>query len=692
MSLYSVLVIKGNTGIISTEQRRNGRQRKAMTAIESNEKAGRADGQHHSPVTLRAVLLGLFGAGQAAFVQMWTKVHPSLFVPPWIEGPYLSWYAVMPGAIFWIFLLAIINGFLKRFAPRHALRPAEFALIFGISTVGAAVAGQDEAMPLLPIYLYPWREAQADALGPFRQFIPLWMVPHDPKVVEPYYLGNTTFWTIERITAWALPLLTWTTYLGVLGATMWSWNIILRRRWIDADRLTFPNMQVPLTICREAGFGGLVAGRIFWGGFIAATLFDSMQPIQQLYPPFPAFPNSVDLTGILQTFPSPWSALAPMQVMWPTVYLGICFLIPLDILFSAGAFFALRKLMEVFGRAMGWRELGWDVGGFPYSRSQASGAWIALFFLLVWAERHHLMRVLDSAFSTRPGPYDEQEAQEFGSYRFAGRMLVAGTLFLIAFSVAGGMSPLVAVIFYAYYWMMQVTMTRVYCQVGPPTFEPYFLNPQTALTTIFGSVGIAPATAVHLNLMNFLTNNPCAHPMAHQMSALHIGRQTNADSRPFGRWILVAMAFGGLALLLSYLHFAYRVGEDLFRFTGWKNVGAAGAFEKASQLIHSPKGPQGAEIVAVFVGGGITLALAKAGATLLGFPLHPVGFALAMCYGVEYSWPAFLFMALFKFLTLRYGGRALYETFVPFFLGLTLGGILTPVLWGWAAWAFNWFP
>ncbi len=89
-----------------------------------------------------------------------------------------------------------------------------------------------------------------------------------------------------------------------------------------------------------------------------------------------------------------------MYMMWGTLYLGVCYFVPLDILFSTWFFFVLRKLLEVLGRSMGWRDLGWDAAGFPFTRSQASGAWIALFLLLVWAERYHLIRVLRATFST----------------------------------------------------------------------------------------------------------------------------------------------------------------------------------------------------------------------------------------------------------------------------------------------------
>jgi hypothetical protein len=65
--------------------------------------------------------------------------------------------------------------------------------------------------------------------------------------------------------------------------------------------------------------------------------------------------------------------------------------------------------------------------------------------------------------------------------------------------------------------------------------------------------------------------------------------------------------------------------------------------------------------------------------------------ALAMCFTLEYNWPAYLGIWLFKGLLLRYGGRGLYLKLAPFFLGLVLGGYVTPVCLGFLAWLFGWY-
>ena len=86
--------------------------------------------------------------------------------------------------------------------------------------VAASIAAQDEAQYLLPMFVYPFRATQEWSMGPFREFIPRWMVPQDPAVVEPYYLGGGSFWAAERLAAWAVPLLHWLVWLMAVGATM----------------------------------------------------------------------------------------------------------------------------------------------------------------------------------------------------------------------------------------------------------------------------------------------------------------------------------------------------------------------------------------------------------------------------------------------------------------------------------------
>lgn len=638
----------------------------------------------YAPVTVRAVLLGLFGAVAVSILQVVSKAASRTVVLP-----FPSVMTLFSGVVFWLFLLALLNVALKRWRPGWALRPAELAVVYGISTVASSIAAQDEAQYLWPMFMYPFRAAQADRMGPFRQYIPPWLVPQDPAIVEPYYLGHTTFWTPERIRAWAVPFLAWMLWLLALGATLWAWNVILRRRWVEHDKLSFPCIQLPLEICREGGFGGLAGGRLFWAGFGVSALVESLDQINKWFPGVPTLQLSFTATPILETMPSPWKALAPMHMIWGTVHLGICYLIPMDILFSGWFFYLLRKALEVWGYAQGWRELGWDAKGFPYTRAQSAGSWAALFFLLLWAERHHLRGVLSAAFGTRDVSLND--AGEFGSYRWAGRILVFGTLFLIGWSIASGISPLLSVAFYLFFLILNVTMTRIYAQVGPPILELYYLDPQKTLTTVFGTHGQSPGSLTMFSLMYWINRDHRGQPMAHQLAAFKIAQATNVAPRALGGWVLVAFAVGAATCLIAYLHWVYRIGEDQFTSGGWREAGSNAAISRVIEWVNLPKGPQWTEIGFMAFGAAFTLALAKASYTFLVSPFHPIGYALAVCFAVEYNWPAFLTMWIVKGLLLRYGGRGLYLRLLPVALGLTLGGLVVPVLWGFLAWWGEWY-
>jgi hypothetical protein len=634
---------------------------------------------------VRAVVLGLFGAVCVTFLQVESKVHPYTVILP-----FQSALTLLSGAVFWLFLLSVFNVALRRISPQKAFRPAEFAVTYGITTVAAAIAAQDEVMQLFPMFVYPFRATQAEAMGPFRDLIPTWLAPRDPAIVEPYYIGGDTFWKAKLLLAWATPILCWMLWLGVLGATMWAWNVILRRRWMDHDRLAFPCLQLPMEICREAGFGGLVSGRLFWAGLLVSTLLECMDQAHARFPAVPSVPLSYAASPLLEGLSPPWNALSPMTLSWSTIHVGVAYFIPLDILFSGWFFYLFRKAMEVFGFAMGWRELGWDAPGFPYTRVQAAGAWIALFFLLVWAERHHLRRVMQAAF-TRITDSQLHDEGEPGSYRRAGRILVAGTVFLIAFSVVSGMSLPLALIFYGFFWMLNVTMTRIYAQVGPPILELYFLDPQKTITTVMGTAWQSPRSLTMFSLMYWINRTDRGHPMAHQLSAFRIGRATGTDPRALGKWVLIAFLVGCLTCLLAHLHFAYSVGEDQYVQGGWREAFAPLAVSRINTWVKNPTGPQWTECAFMAIGAAVTLILAKVNTFYIGCPFHPIGFALAMCFTLEYNWPAFLGMWIFKGVMLRYFGRNLYQRLIPFFLGLTLGGLVAPVCWGFISWLFGWY-
>jgi hypothetical protein len=61
--------------------------------------------------------------------------------------------------------------------------------------------------------------------------------------------------------------------------------------------------------------------------------------------------------------------------------------------------------------------------------------------------------------------------------------------------------------------------------------------------------------------------------------------------------------------------------------------------------------------------------------------IHPMGYALALSYAMDYFWFAFLFGWLIKLTLVRWGGMRTHTAAAPFFLGLIMGDYLAGSVW-----------
>jgi hypothetical protein len=104
------------------------------------------------------------------------------------------------------------------------------------------------------------------------------------------------------------------------------------------------------------------------------------------------------------------------------------------------------------------------------------------------------------------------------------------------------------------------------------------------------------------------------------------------------------------------------------------------AYPRLASWLQSPPQPQAASANAVGAGFTFTLVLAAARLRFVGFPLHPVGFAVSGSWNMSLLWLPLAIAWLVKLLVLRYGGLRLYRQALPFFLGLMLGDFVSTSL------------
>jgi len=594
--------------------------------------------------------------------------------------------------VFALFAAGMLNRFLARRRPAWALRPPEMAVLYTGLTISAAFSGSDLMQNLTPVLVHPFGfgtpENGWEAL--FFRYIPSWFAPRDPVVVGRYYGGSSTFATLQHVRAWLTPMAVWGSFLFVLGTMMLCINTLLHRQWAHRERLTFPVIQLPIEMVRPGGLDALLANRLFVGAALATIALETMNVLHFAAPSIPHVSLGIQNVGQYFVQP-PWNALSygpPLFVSWIPFAIGLSFFLPLDLAFSAWAFYLLRRAEDVAAVYWGLRGPGASSGAlrFPFIREQASGAWIALFLLTLWAGRRHFAQLLRAALGRDP----ETDPREARAYRWALLGLTFGAVYLVAFSALSGMAVWVALLYFALYFALQVTMTRTRAQLGPPMQELYFVNPEQILVTVTGTRVLSAQSLTVLSYYFWFNRCYRCQPMAHQLESLRIAEVTGLSQRAVSRLILAAMGIGIFFCAWAILHLYYEVGQNSAKILSYRTGVGREAFDRLADWMRTPRGPdiQGM----IWMGGAalFTFGLSVMQTRFLWWPLHPIGYAFSVCYAMEYWWSTIALVWLVKLLLVRFGGRKAYMRARPLFLGMILGDAITAVAVAVLSYAFGW--
>ena len=142
-----------------------------------------------------------------------------------------------------------------------------------------------------------------------------------------------------------------------------------------------------------------------------------------------------------------------------------------------------------------------------------------------------------------------------------------------------------------------------------------------------------------------------------------------------------AIAFGILCAFWAHLDIYFTYGAATAKVRPWLSTSALYPAREAANRIANPVGADTAGLSAAGFGLLVAVGFSLLRQTFAGWPLHPLGYALATTNSMEYMWFPFFLAWLAKFLTLRYGGIRAYRAAVPFFLGLILGDYVVPTVW-----------
>jgi len=620
-------------------------------------------GAGRSGVTVRAVVLGLILSllsglwiRQAEIIVLATQITESVPVIPALAA---------------LLLLVALNPLLKSAGARFGLTRQEILVVYVFVTVAVGLSACSVIRFLINILGTPFYLGSAsghwDAAW---HLLPRWLVVSDPETIRRMYERDPTGdmpWA-----AWAVPIAAWSGFILTFWFCLLCLAALVRRRWSEAEHLAFPLIALPLDLTRE-GARPLLRSRLLWAGFGLSAAYNLVNIAHVLAPAVPFLDKRLDLSPSLAS--PPWSSLQPVVLEYRPELIGFGYLVPLDISFSIWFFWLLGKV-EAFALATH----GLDVAGLPFAQEQGMGAFLLLGVWLVWRSRSEITRPF-LRFG-KPGAAQDPDAPV---WPVAGLLL--SFLFLSAFLAVAGMALWVAVVYLLILLLTALTSARIRAEAGVPLIWLFpFGQQQQILFNVLGTGPLtptaAPATLAVLYLTLWMARGFYPAYIGTQIESLKMADMTGI---PRGRMVAVLLGAAVVGLGLAWaIHLPTYYARGAIHLGGgmWGTWMTPDQFGRVVSAAHTRTAPDPNRTHAYAAGALLTLALLLVRTRLPGFPLHPLGFAAANCYGALTWWP-FLVVWILKALVLRYGGSGLYRRTVPFFLGFALGHLVVAgVFWG----------
>ena len=619
--------------------------------------------------TFRAFFLGaLFAAFLAAGAPYSNMV---------LRGSYMTQDFSTPGALFLFFMLVgVFNALYKSVVPQGGLSRSEMLLIYSMMLISSAITTCGLSEYLLPImgsWLYfatpenRWNDL-------FHPYIRDFLVPDDPQAIKHFYEGLPSGaglpWEV-----WLLPVAAWSVLIVAIYFAMICVAVILRRQWIEREKLIYPLAQLPLDMVRasdEQRLPPFFKSTAMWIGFAIPCVISSTNAFHNYFHVFP----EIQLSSHIGLFRD--SINLPVVLSFPV--LGFAYLINLDIAFSLWFFNVLvnvqKGLYGVFGITSGEALDTFSVNP-PAIAHQEMGALIVLVIFTLWVGRGHLGDVWRKALFDVS---DVDDGDEILPYRVA----VFGALISLGLAAlwlwASGMPMAVAIFFLISAFAIFVAMTRIVAESGVPEARTPMM-PQSFVTTSIGTSTIGETGITALGFTFTWATELRIVVMTSAAHALKLLDGQQGRHRPFFWALMLAVLVSMLSSMWAILDLSYRYGGinlNQWFFGG----GARSPFESfVARRLANPVGPSWDGWVSTGIGASIMSGLMLARHYLTWWPIHPIGFPLAGLWLMSHSWFSIFLAWLIKAVALKYWGPRGFQAARPFFLGAILGQFTSAGIW-----------
>jgi len=562
--------------------------------------------------------------------------------------------------VFILFVVILWNAVFVRLSrgDHPFLNPSEQIVLYAMLCLSTSIGGLD-IMQVLGTFtngLKRLATPENDWEALFLRVVPKWLIVQDPLALKAMGEGDASLYSIRYVRALLPSALVWSGFLFVLVVVMLALTLVVRERWVEGEKLSYPIVQLPLamTVRGEAFF----RDRMMWMGFGISGGMNLMNGLNFLYPSFPGLGGKLyDLSPLFSN--APWNAIGWTPIALFPFSVGLAFFMPLDLSFSCWFFYLFWKVELVVGKALGVRSLP----DFPYIEPQTAGAYTGLCFLALWATRSHLVAIF------RGEPNIDGRTP-----RRALMVGCVGFLALVGFSLAIGMSLWVSVVFFVAYFVLSVGITRMRAELGSPVHDLHLAGPHLMLVRIFGTRTLSTANLTGLTFYQGFNRAYRGHPMPHALEAFKLAEAGGVNRNRLLAALVLTALVAPLASFWGMAHTSFRYGIP--------NLGKVPeAFGRLAGWLTTPLPPDVGATVAMGFGLFVTLLLAFLRAKFVWFPFHPAGYGVSSNWSINLFWFSILVSWAIKLGILRLGGLPLLRRVQPFFLGVILGDFVVGTLW-----------
>jgi hypothetical protein len=611
-------------------------------------------------LTPRSVSLGILlvaivnvGAPYAKYI-----LHSSL-----LACDYLPFGVMLP----FLLVITVVNPLIKTIGARPLI-PEELAVIFVMSLVGSTIPTFGLTGYLLgtiasPYYYVRTENGWAELIHPH---LPQWLFPtNDTQAMTWFYEGLPANQSIPW-SVWIPPLFWWMTFIGSVLVVCFCLVAILRRQWIDRERIVFPLAQVPLDMVESSGddrkMPAFMRTKIFWVGFALPSSIIFWNITGYFIPTFPTFLLK-NRSSLFRGVPS-----LTLNIYFPLI--GFAYLINLDVAFSVW-FFHLLAIAQLWL----YDRVGFTVGlGDNYCSAspelgwQGFGGMIVMVLWGLWMARDHLGDVFRKAIKDDP---DVDDSRELLSYRSAVVAGVVALLYMVVFLHATGMTPDVIVVFLFAVFVIYLGVTRIVIEGGLVFLRgPMIAQHFTAYTLGVSSISPQSMTALAVSYAWFCDIKSFFMPAVAHASKLSDALKLNRKT------ILVSVGIALVTGVVTSVYYTLSTGyaEGAYNYGDW--IFRRGSETPYDAIVKKMRNPfdTGWGKLGVMAGGGAVMALLSyLRYRLAWWPIHPIGLPVAYTLPVRLSWFSIFIAWAAKLVILRLGGIGMYRKAQPFFFGIIAG-------------------